>query len=395
MANGHSYYTKDYYKALGVSEKATAAEIKKAYRKLAQKHHPDANAGNAASEERFKEISEAYDVLGDQKKRAEYDSARTMFGGGGFRPGAGGTRGGPGGGFDMGDIFGSQGGRSGGGFGGIGDIFDLITGAGGGARTRQSATAAQKGADLSAKLTISFQDSMSGVTTRVPVTRDVTCDRCKATGAEPGHPPKVCANCGGKGTVEVNQGPFAFSQPCNVCRGRGSIIERPCTRCRGTGVISNTTSLKVDIPAGVKDGSKLRLKGKGQAGKLGGPPGDLYLSVKVDNHPMFTRDADNVRIRVPITFSEATLGTKISVPTLEGSTTIKVPPGTQSGHTFRIKGKGAPLLKGGRGDFLISIDLVVPKKLSAEEKKLISKLDSITSGESLRRHMAPPSGKEG
>jgi len=378
MAGESSYYTKDFYKELGVPKNATNAEVKKAYRKLAQKYHPDTNRGNTEAEERFKRISEAYDVVGDTKKRNEYDSAQTMFGPG--RPGAAGagrryTTQDMG---DLGDVFSGKGG----GFGGLGDLFDLF-GSSGGTKPSQKTT----GADLAAQVNVSFSDALNGVTMRIPVTKDSKCDRCRGLGAEPGHPPKVCTTCNGKGTQDRNQGLFALSQPCSVCHGRGVTIERPCTKCTGSGVVGKTTTLKIDIPAGVKDKAKLRLKGKGQAGLHGGPAGDLYLTVNVATHPVFVRDGDHARITVPITYSEAVLGTKVVIPTVEGKSTIKIPAGTPSGHTLRIKGRGFPSVKGAKGDFLITIEIDVPKKASKEEKELLKALSEHEKGELLRTHL--------
>ncbi len=378
MAGEGSYYKKNFYKELGVSKNATNAEVKKAYRKLAQNHHPDTNKGNKEAEEKFKRISEAYDVVGDPKKRKEYDSAQTMFGPGGpgaARPGRGYSTQDVG---DFGDVFS---GRSGG-LGGLGDLFDLF-GSSGGTKQSQKAT----GDDLTTKVNVSFNDALNGVTMRIPITKDSTCDRCRGQGAEPGHPPRVCTTCNGKGTQERNQGLFALSEPCPVCHGRGVTTEKPCTKCKGIGVVGKTTTLKVDIPAGVKDKAKLRLKGKGQAGLHGGPAGDLYLTVNVATHPVFVRDGDHARITVPITYSEAVLGTKVVIPTVEGKSTIKIPAGTPSGHTLRIKGRGFPSVKGAKGDFLITIEIDVPKKPSKEEKELLNQLTELEKGELLRAHL--------
>jgi molecular chaperone DnaJ len=356
--NGRDYLNKDYYKDLGVGEKAAQQEIKKAYRKLAQKYHPDANPNNKEAEEKFKEISQAYDVLGNEKKRSEYDSARKTFSQGGFNPGGSSNN------YD----FGSSG------FGGFKDIFDLF-----GAGRERTASSQQRGEDVSTSVTLSFEDSIVGVNTRIPINRKARCGVCGGSGARQGTVPKICSTCGGRGTTTINQGLFGFSQPCPKCRGTGKIIENPCSNCRGAGVAVSKTTLNVRIPSGVKDGSKIRLKGKGETGHYGGMPGDLYVNVRVRPHPVFTRKDSDIELSLPITFIEASLGEKINIPTLDGQIALKIPSGTQSGHVFRIKGMGAPKLRGGIGDMLVRVKVVVPKKISAKQKKILedfSKVDN-------------------
>jgi len=368
------WFDKDYYAVLGVPKNATHDEIKKAYRKLAQQHHPDANAGNAAAEERFKEISAAYDVVGDEAKRASYDRAREMGAagfGGGF-PGAGGYPGAgayPGGvsfeteGFDIGDLLGGM-------FGG--------SGRGGQARERQ-----RRGADLETSVTLSFEDAMSGVTVPVKLTGPAPCTTCRGSGAAPGTQPVTCTRCGGSGQVAVNQGFFSMAQTCPTCHGTGRTIPTPCATCGGSGVQRRTRTIQVKISAGVKDGARIKLAGKGEPGVSGGPPGDLYVDVHVTPHAMFGRKGDDLTIDVPITFPEAALGAHVEVPTLNGPVTLKVPAGTPSGKTFRLRGKGSPK-RNGHGDLLATVVVDVPDKLSRDQRKLVEQLRESTT-ESPRR----------
>jgi len=360
------WFEKDYYQVLGVAKNASAAEIKKAYRKLAQQHHPDANAGKSDAEERFKEISSAYGVLGDEEKRKRYDEVRergaTGFGGPG--PGAGGW---PGGGvryeevpFDLDDLMGMFGGRAG--------------GRGGAPRGRAGSRAeAHRGADLETDLTVSFDDAMSGTTVPVKITGPAPCRTCHGTGARPGTSPVACPRCGGSGDVAVNQGFFSMSQPCPECRGTGRKIEDPCPTCRGAGAERRARTLQVKIPAGVKDGARIRLKGRGESGPPGSGSGDLFVRVRVRPDEVFGRKGDDLTLELPITYSEAALGAQVKVPTLNGSLTLKVPAGTPSGKTFRLKGKGAPRGKA-HGDLLVTTVVDVPGKLSKEEKQLLKQL---------------------
>jgi len=358
------WFEKDYYQVLGVPKNATAAEIKKAYRKLAQQHHPDANPGNKDAEERFKEISGAYDVLGDQEKRKAYDRVRDMgaagFGGAGA-PGAGGWPGG---------------------FGGPGgvryetvdfDIGDLLGAFAGGRRGRQRAQRPQRGADLETEVRVSFDDAIAGTTVPVRITGPAVCRTCHGSGAAPGTSPTTCATCGGTGTVDVNQGFFSMERPCPDCGGTGRIVEHPCPECRGSGSERRTRKFQVKVPAGVKDGARIRLAGRGEPGPVGGQPGDLFVVVHVAEHPVFGRTGDNLTVNLPISFPEAALGANVQVPTLNGPVTLKVPAGTPSGKTFRVRGKGAPK-RGGHGDLLVTVNVDVPGKLSREEKDLLKQL---------------------
>ena len=364
------WFEKDYYQVLGVAKNASAAVIKKAYRKLAQQHHPDANAGNTDAEERFKEISSAYGVLGDEEKRKRYDEVRDMgtagFGGPGG-PGGPGAGTWPGGGvryeevpFDLDDLMGMFGGRAGG-----------RSGAGRGRAGPRAA--ARRGADLETDLTVPFDDAMSGTTVPVKITGPAPCRTCLGTGARPGTSPVACPRCAGGGDVAVNQGFFSMEQPCPECRGTGRKIDDPCPTCRGAGAERRTRTLQVKIPAGVKDGARIRLKGRGESGPPGGGPGDLFVRVHVRPGEVFGRKGDDLTIELPITFPEAALGAQVRVPTLNGPVTLKVPAGTPSGKTFRLKGRGAPRGKG-HGDLLVTTMVDVPGKLSKEEKQLLKQL---------------------
>jgi molecular chaperone DnaJ len=365
MAPQREWLEKDYYKVLGVSKDATQDEIKRAYRKLARINHPDANPDDPAAEQRFKDIGEAHSVLSDEQKRREYDEIRRL-GAAGF--GGGGTGGFPGG-FagagdaDLGDLLGhlfSSAGGDGGGFGSMG-----------GSRARRPA----RGPDLRADVHLSFEDALAGVRTTLRITGDGPCDTCGGSGAAPGTSPRRCEVCGGRGQVTVDQGPFSFAQPCARCGGRGQLIDTPCTTCSGEGRVVKPRQLTVKIPAGVRDGAVIRASGRGGPGAAGGPSGDVLVTVHVEPHPLFGRKGDDVTLEVPITLSEAALGTKLTVPTPHDSTrTIRIPAGTGHGRTFRIRGEGAPKTRGGKGDLLISTRLQVPTKLSREERRLFEQL---------------------
>lgn len=361
-------YDKDYYKILGVSENTSPEEIKKAYRKLARKYHPDANPGNKEAEERFKEISVAYETLSDAKKRDQYDQARKLFSSGAFRPGGGFRAEG----FDP-SMF-----TSGQGFGNITDIFEnLFSGGGfsGRSRRRKQAT---RGNDLTYTLKLSFDDVLKGVFTKVNINREVACPTCKGSGAKPGTAPKICPACQGRGMIAQDQGFFSLSQPCRQCGGEGTIIENPCPNCRGRGHIKQPRKITVRIPAGVKDGSKIKVKGMGESGLRGGPPGDLYIITSVGEHKLFKRKGNHIYLDLPITFTEAALGTTIRVPTIEGSVSLKIPSGTQSEQIFRLKGRGvtSPSVNG-KGDMYIKTKVVVPTKLNKKEKDLLESLSEI------------------
>jgi molecular chaperone DnaJ len=363
------WFDKDYYQALGVPKNASAAEIKKAYRKLAQKHHPDANAGNKEAEERFKEVSAAYDVVGDAEKRKQYDQVREMaasgMGAGGFPGGAGGWPGG--GSVRVEDIFGQSG------FADVGDLGDLFGGLFGRARSRGGQP--QRGADLETEARISFDEAMHAVTVPLRIQGPAPCATCGGSGAEPGTSPTTCPQCGGTGAVAQNQGPFSFSRPCPQCGGAGRVIEHPCHTCKGSGTVRGTREFSVRIPAGVRDGARIKVSGRGESGGSGARPGDLYVVVRVAKHPVFGRKDADLTVELPVTFAEAALGANVKVPTLNGPVTLKVPAGTPSGKTFRIKGKGAPRArKGGTGDLLVTVKVAVPQKVSKEERELLKQL---------------------
>ncbi|BET65547.1 molecular chaperone DnaJ [Opitutales bacterium ASA1] len=350
----------DYYELLGTSKTATADEIKKAYRKMAMKYHPDRNPGNKEAEEMFKKISEAYEVLADEQKRAAYD----RYGHAAFQGGGGGApRGGAGGFHDPFDIFKEV---FGGGGGGGGGIFDEIFGGGGGG----SRGGPQRGADLRYDLEISLEEAANGVEKEISFRKPTSCEHCNGSGAEPGSRSTRCQTCGGSGQVTTSRGFFTFRQTCPTCEGAGTRIEKPCGHCNGQGRVNATTKIKVRVPAGVDTGSKLRSAGNGEAGGHGGPSGDLYIVIHVADHDVFERQGDDLFVEIPIKFTLAALGGTIQVPTLTGKATLKVPPGTQSGTTFRLRGKGMPNLRGGyQGDQLLRVHVEVPTTLSNDQRK--------------------------
>jgi len=371
------WFEKDYYAALGVASTASPKDVTSAYRQLARKYHPDANPGDAAAEEKFKEVSAAYDVVGDPERRKEYDQVRAM--------GPMGSRlsgGGPGGG------FGRPGDAS---FNGA-DLGDLISNLFGRGEQRGRSGSAnfsrgpQRGTDLEADLHLAFMDAVRGVTTSVNLVSDVTCGDCNGTGAARGTSPRVCTDCGGRGVVDDNQGFFSLSHPCASCGGRGNFIDSPCPTCSGTGVTSRPRVVKVRLPEGVKDGQTIRLKGKGGPGRQGGPDGDLYVRVNVEPHPIFNREGDDLHLTVPVSFPEAALGADVRVPTLDGdAVTIRIPPGTPNGRVFRVKARGIAT-PSGKGDLLVAIDLVVPTSLSGEERSALEALRA-ASHQSPRAHL--------
>lgn len=380
------FLEKDYYKVLGVSKSASQDEIKKAYRKLARKYHPDANKGDHDAEERFKEISEANDVLSDGKRRKEYDEARSLFGAGGFRGQRGGGTGG-GFGFDLGDLFG-QPGQAGGAATGerIGDLFGGLFGRGGaGGTTRQGPRRARRGTDVESEVSLSFGESLDGITVPLRLTSEAACTPCRGTGAKSGTVPRVCPSCEGTGQENRNMGSFSFAEPCHECRGRGLVVDNPCPNCHGSGRAVGTRTIQARIPAGVADGQKIRLKGKGAPGEQGGPPGDLYVIVRVKPHKVFGRTADNLTLTVPVTFPEAALGGEIKVPTHRGApVTLRIPPGTPNGRTFRVRGRGATRRDGTKGDLLVSVDVQVPQKLDDATRKALEQLQAHSSGDEVR-----------
>jgi molecular chaperone DnaJ len=373
------FLEKDYYKTLGVAKGASADEIKKSYRQLARKYHPDANKGDSKSEERFKEISEAYNVLSDDKRRKEYDEARSLFGAGGARmPGPGGPAGAGGGySFDLGDLLGNSGGGSGG--GGLGDLLGGVFGRGG--RTTQQTTRPRRGADIETEAALSFGDAIEGSTVALRLAGEAACKACMGTGAKAGTVPRVCPTCEGTGAGSRNLGNFAFSEPCKTCKGRGLIVDDPCPDCSGSGRAMSTRTIQARIPAGVADGQRIKLKGKGAPGERGGPAGDLYVKVHVDPHPVFGRSGHNLTITVPVTFAEATLGAEIKVPTHRGMpVSIRIPAGTQTGRTFRVRGKGVRRADATMGDLLVTVDVQVPRDLTDRAKEALETFQDATAG---------------
>jgi molecular chaperone DnaJ len=360
----------DYYKTLGVDKKASAEEVKKAYRKLARRYHPDRNPDDKQAEERFKEISQAYDVLGDPQKRKQYDSAS-----GPFATGAG-----PGGGFggfgnfdfdatSMGDILSNL-------FGGRGGV-----GGAGGAGRRPRARA-QRGADLEAEVSISFDQAIAGAQIPISVPMRASCPTCRGTGAKPGTTPTVCPRCEGRGVETQGQGMFSISQPCSRCGGSGTVIEDPCPTCGGSGAVRTVKRMRVNVPAGVRDGSRIRLPGKGEPGPQGGPPGDLYLLVHVAPSPVFKRRGEHLEVDVPLTIPEALRGAEVQVPTLHGSKTLRVHPGTKHGTVQRLRGEGPPKPSSPeqRGDIHYRFQIEVPEQLSEEQREAVEALSKVMNG---------------
>jgi molecular chaperone DnaJ len=384
MAPQREWFEKDYYQVLGVPESATAREITKRYRQLARELHPDTNPGNTEAEERFKEVSAAYDVLGDEAKRKEYDEARRLGASvGGFGPGGPGG----GGGFrfnaeDLGDLGGL-----------FGNVFGRMRG-GPGPGGAPRGNGPGRGDDVEADLHLSFSDAAHGVTTTVNLLGEVACGTCFGSGARPGTAPTVCPVCAGRGFVDEDQGFFSFSQPCQNCGGRGSVVTDPCPTCRGRGTEVRPRDVKVRIPAGVNDGQRIRIKGRGTPGRNGGPPGDLYVRVHVATDPLFGRSGRDLTLTVPITFPEAALGTDLKVPTLEGEpVTVRIPAGTPTGKTFRVKGRGIETNKG-KGNLLVTVEVAVPARLSRDERKAIETLAQLST-ESPRDHLLASLDQEG
>ena len=357
MAAQREWFEKDYYRVLGVADTATAKEITKAYRKLARDSHPDTHPGDAAAEERFKEVSAAYDVLGDDAKRKEYDEVRRLGPAGGFGPGPGG---GPGGGttFNVGAD-------------GLGDLLGQMFGRGRRGGGASAGGGPQRGADVEATLTLDFADAVRGLTTTLYLTADAQCSTCNGSGAKPGTSPKVCSRCGGRGVIDDNQGFFSFSSPCTACAGRGVTIEQPCPTCRASGVEKRQREVQARIPAGVSDGQKIRLKGRGAPGRNGGPAGDLIVECHVVAHQRFGRDGDHLTVRVPVRFDQAALGGEIEVPTLDGPPVkLRLKPGTPSGSRHRVRGKGVVTPKH-EGDLIVTVDVQVPTHLTAEQRAAV------------------------
>ncbi|WP_040784615.1 molecular chaperone DnaJ [Nocardia pneumoniae] len=350
---------KDFYKELGLSSTASQDEIKKAYRKLARDLHPDANPGDTKAEERFKAVSEAHAVLSDPAKRKEYDDTRKLFAGGGYsRGGFGSGAGGFSQEFNLGDIFGG----ATAGDGGLGDLLGGLFNRGG---TRTSSRP-RRGSDVETETTLGFREAAQGVTVPLRMTSPSPCTTCHGSGAKPGTSPRVCPVCNGNGVVSRNQGAFGFSEPCDECRGSGSIIDDPCADCRGSGIQNRTRTITVRIPPGVGDGQRIRLAGQGEAGLRGAPSGDLYVTVHVSQDKVFGRNGDDLTLVLPVSYAELVLGTTVSVPTLEGRVGVKVPPGTADGRTLRVRGRGVPKRGGGAGDLLVTVKVAVPQKLDSD-----------------------------
>jgi molecular chaperone DnaJ len=370
MAAQREWFEKDYYEILGVPETATQKEITRAYRKLARELHPDKNPGDTGAEERFKAVSAAYDVLGDESKRAEYDEVRRLGPVGGFGGGPGGFT------FNVDDTA----------MGGLGDLLGQMFGRGRGTRGPPGAgggVGPRRGADVRAELTLDFVDAVRGLTTTLHLTSDAQCSTCNGSGARPGTTPKLCPQCGGRGVIDDNQGLFSFSTPCRRCGGAGTVIEDPCPTCRGTGVEKRAREVQARIPAGVSDGQTIRLKGRGAPGRSGGPAGDLLVDIHVAPHPRFGRSGNDLTVRVPVSFAEAALGADISVPTLDGpEVKLRLRPGTQSGSRHRVKGRGIATKKG-TGDLIVTVDVVVPTSLTDTERAAIERLAEVSSAASV------------
>jgi molecular chaperone DnaJ len=359
----------DPYKVLGVAKNASEDEVKKAYRKLARKWHPDQNSGNSEAEEKFKEVQEAYDIVGDSKKRKEFDSGSfsNMFSG--ANPFGGGGSGGGGNPFANGVRFDN-----------LGDILGGVFGGGGG-RARQRV---ERGRDLEAAVAIGFDQSINGTEVSVSVPRTETCETCHGNGAAPGTTPKTCPHCQGSGVESVGQGMFSISQPCSVCGGRGTVVETPCPTCHGDGTVLRTRKYRVKLPAGVREGARIRVAGKGEVGENGGPAGDLFVVVHVADSPVFARKGDNLEVDIPIKVTEAMLGATIEVPTLDGTKQIKIPPGTKHGTVIRLKGEGPKHTKGsGAGDLRYRIELLVPNvnELTKDQKDAVEDLAGVLDGD--------------
>ena len=353
---------RDYYEVLGVQKGASEEEIKKAYKKMARKYHPDLNPGDKEAEEKFKEVNEAYEVLSDSEKKARYD----QFGFAGVDPnfGAGGGGYGGGAGFDFGDL---------------GDIFGSFFGGGfGGGQTRRNPNAPQRGESIRMNLTISFEEAAFGCEKELTVDRYESCETCHGSGAAPGTSPETCPDCGGSGVVQTRRqtpmGVFASTAPCSRCGGRGKIIKEPCKDCRGSGVVRRQRKIQASVPAGIDNGQTISIRGQGHAGKNGGPAGDLLVTITVRPHELFRREGTSVLCEAPITFPQAVLGAELEIPTIDGKVKYDIPEGTQSGTTFRLKGKGIPALNGrGRGDQYVTVYIETPRNLNREQKEALKK----------------------
>jgi molecular chaperone DnaJ len=376
----NDWATKDFYKVLGVARDASAADIKTAYRKLARANHPDSNPGDAAKHDTFKAVAEAYDVVGDEAKRAKYDEFRSLQARGGFGPGMGG---GGGGGFNIDDLL-----RDRGGSGGLGDMFGDLFG-GGAQRTRTHQARPRRGADVESTATIGFTDALDGVTVSLRLTSDTACPTCQGTGGKPGTRPHICPECEGAGFIVAGTGgAFSINETCPACGGRQLVYDEACPTCHGSGRGTSARSIQARIPAGVKDGARIRLKGKGAPGENGGPAGDLFVTVKVTPHRVFGRKGDNLTLDVPVSFDEVALGAEVKIPTLGGApVTLKLPAGTPNGRTFRVRGKGATKRDGSKGDLLATIEVQVPAVVDATTREAIEAYRAASAGRPLREKL--------
>ena len=362
---------RDYYEVLGVGRDASDADIKKAYRKLAKQYHPDLNPGDKTAEANFKEVNEAYEVLSDPQKRARYD----QFGHAGVDPNSFGGAGAGFGDFD---------------FGGINDIFESFFGFGGFGRSSRSRSGPRKGADLKYTVEISFEEAAFGVEKEIKIDRNENCSNCGGSGAKPGTSPVTCKHCNGTGQIQYRQntpfGQIINTRTCDACHGEGKVITDPCPTCNGRGKVRKTVKKKLDIPAGIDDGQTISIRGEGDPGSKGGPPGDLFVTVNVKPHPIFKRQGNDVVCEIPITFVQAALGAELEVPTLDGKVKYTMPEGTQTGTIFRLKNKGIPYLRGnGRGDQYVKVEIDVPKKLNEKQKELLRQFAEI-SGDEVYEH---------
>lgn len=355
---------KDYYKTLGVPKDAKPDQIKKAFRKIARENHPDQHPGDKSAEQRFKEASEAHDVLSDPDKRREYDEQRSLFGSGFRFPRGGGA---PGGGASGEDVFRTMGDA------GLGDLLGNLFGQAGAGGVRRTTRGPRRGSDVEGEVTIGFNQAVEGTTVGVQMTSDDACPACRGTGAKAGTMPRVCPTCQGSGMQQsTSGGVFQVTEPCRECRGRGLIVDNPCEVCHGSGRTQSRHTMQVRIPAGVTDGQKIRIKGKGSAGENGGSAGDLYVIVHVRPHPVFGRQGDNLTVTVPVTFAEAALGAEVEVPILGGgSVKLRIPAGTPNGRTFRIRGRGVTKSTGEKGDLLAAVDVQVPGHLPDEARSAL------------------------
>ncbi|HUR73662.1 MAG TPA: molecular chaperone DnaJ [Sporichthya sp.] len=380
MSSTREYLDKDLYAVLGLKKGASAPEIKKAYRKLAKELHPDQNKNNPDAEARFKGVSEAYSVLGDEARRKEYDEGRELFGNGGFGPQRGG--GAPGGAnFEF---------NFGGGDGGLGDIL-------GGIFNRRGQSTARRGADVETAVTVDFLQAVEGVTVPLRLTSERACPACSGTGAKAGTTPRVCPACEGAGQTSRNLGGFAMAEPCQACRGRGLFVDDPCPTCSGSGRGQSARTVNTRIPAGVNDGQRIKLKGKGAPGERGGPAGDLFITVHVRAHPVFGRKGDNLTLTLPVTFPEAVLGAEVKVPNLSGApVTLRIAPGTANGRTMRVRGRGVPRKDGTRGDLLVTVSVAVPANLNSDARKALEAYAKATAADDPRAGLlsGAPAGPE-